>query len=232
MKERSSIGQNVSGRHTFPCAMSDPLEGRAILDAACGFGWFERYALSRGCERIVAIELDPVLVERTRREAPGAEVLLRDASGDLCDLGTFDLICAFDFLEHLPPGTEVGFLRALRDMLRPGGRLLLSMPNRSPLSNLLDPAYYFGHRHYDRDALAALLERSGFSARRFAFGGGIWEQLSLIWLYFFKWAFAREMPFASFLERKRSAEYRARPAKGSGGAYVTLFVEAEPREDS
>lgn len=61
--------------------------------------------------------------------------------------GYFDLCLSFDEIEHVWKGTEEKFLKVLFRMVRPGGLIILSTPNKGLLINLLDPAYCFGHRH-------------------------------------------------------------------------------------
>ena len=228
MKDRSTIGQKLTGRHRFLCEMAGDLEGEEVLNLGCGFGWFEKYALDKGCQRVLGVDANPRLIDLCQRELPSAEFLLMDAADVTPDIGTFSVLCAFDFLEHLPPGQEVALLRRALDLLLPQGRLLLSVPYLSILSAALDPAFYFGHRHYSVGRIEELLNSAGFRVRRNYFAGGVWEQVSMIWLYVFKWVFRREMPYQEFLERKRMAEYEGYRPQPSIGACVTMFVEAEP----
>ncbi len=230
MVDRSRIGQRFTGRHKFICEVSGDLTDEVILDVGCGFGWFEQWAMEIGCARIVGLDFDQHLVERTTAAAPGALIFLRDAKEPLSDLGRFTVISAFDFVEHLASGEDVQFLRSLKNLLEPGGRLLLSVPYRSVLSNGLDPAWYFRHRHFSVEDMESMLNRAGFRSTRMAFGGGVWEQVSLIWLYIFKWVFKREMLFADFLEQERFREYANFKAHPGHGAFVTMFVEAVQKE--
>jgi SAM-dependent methyltransferase len=208
--------------------MAGDLRRKAILDIACSFGWFEDYAVGKGCLRIVGIEIDPALADYSTRAVPEAQILVRDAARDLSDLGNFDVVSAFDFIEHLPRGGEVEFLRQAAGLVTSSGRVLISVPHRSVVSNALDPAFYFGHRHYSLPAMEGLLEAAGLAVRRTAFAGGLWEQLSLVWLYIFKWVFRSDMPFAEFLEGKRRAEYERWSACPGPHAFSTMFIEAGP----
>lgn len=228
MKDRSTIGQKLTGRHRFLCKMAGDLKGEEILNLGCGFGWFENYALDRGCQRILGVDTNPRLIDLCRRELPSAEFLLMDAANLTPDIGTFGVLCAFDVLEHLPRGQEVALLRRALDLLPPQGRLLISVPYLSLLSAALDPAFYFGHRHYSVGRIEELLRSAGFRVQRTYFAGGVWEQVSMIWLYIFKWVFRREMPYQDFLERKRMSEYEGYRPQPSIGACVTMFVEAKP----
>lgn len=229
MDERVLLGQRLTGRHLLSRRMAGRLEGRSVLDVGCGAGWFLAHAVDSGCSRAVGIERSAALAGMLRRRLPAAEVFELDATRELAGLGRFDVVCAFDFMEHLPRGTEPGFLEQAAGVLEPGGRLLVSVPYRGPLSCGLDPAFLLGHRHYSPGQVRTLLEGAGFTVEEALFAGGIWEQLSVIWLYLFKWVFRSEMPFADWLERRRRAEYsrparRPRPLRSS----VTMFVAARP----
>ena len=52
--------------------------------------------------------------------------------------------------------------------------------------NLLDPAYYFGHRHYKLEKLKRFLKDNGFKIIKSTIKGGFWFSFYLIWLYITK----------------------------------------------
>ena len=110
--------------------------------------------------RRVAVDLDP------RGLAPGEGVCASALSLPFAD-GTFDLVGAFDVVEHCDP--EAQALAELRRVLRPGGRLLLSVP-----------AYQWAwtdhdvraghHRRYTRPRLRRAVESAGFTVDRATYG--------------------------------------------------------------
>ena len=79
-----------------------------------------------------------------------------DALGDQ----QFDLVCAFEVLEHIED--DAAALRDWAARLRPGGWLLLSVPAHQRRYGPADELV--GHfRRYDPDAVAPLLARCGFT---------------------------------------------------------------------
>ena len=95
------------------------------------------------------------------------------------DDSTFDLVCAFEVLEHMEDDGA-----ALRDWLRhvrPGGRLLISVPASQSRFGPFDRRV--GHwRRYDPDDLETVLARAGFRDVRVApYGFPLGNVLNWIW---------------------------------------------------
>lgn len=111
----------------------------------------------------LSVDLDP------RGLRPGKGVCASALSLPLPD-GCFDLVTAFDVIEHCEPDSSV--LAEFFRVLSPGGRLLLAVP-----------AYQWAwtdhdvraghHRRYTRPRLVAAVQDAGFRVRRasYAFAG-------------------------------------------------------------
>ncbi len=81
---------------------------------------------------------------------------------------SFDLICAFDIVEHV--ADDDAALSELARAAAPGAILLLSVPLHPQTWNAFDE--FVGHcRRYEPDVLAAKLVRCGFSIERSAIYG-------------------------------------------------------------
>ena len=81
---------------------------------------------------------------------------------------TFDLVCAFDIIEHIE-GDEAAMAELAR-VAASGATLLLSVPIHMAAWTVFDD--FVGHyRRYEPDALLALLARHGFTVQRSAVHG-------------------------------------------------------------
>jgi SAM-dependent methyltransferase len=110
----------------------------------------------------VGVEPDPRSFVKAKARIDGAG-RGRVLHGDLSDLdpaSTFDVVCAFEVLEHIEDDARA--VSEWRDRLRPGGWLLLSVPAQPHRFGAGDRRA--GHyRRYERAQLAALLGSGGFT---------------------------------------------------------------------
>jgi SAM-dependent methyltransferase len=131
----------------------------SILEVGCGSGnvlrVLQRLAAGRG--HVEGLELSAQAADVAR-----ARTGLRVTSGYLADLdatATFNVIAAFDVLEHI--ADEAAVLAQMRERLRNGGRLILTVPAHQNLWSAFDTAS--GHeRRYTLETLAGALRASGF----------------------------------------------------------------------
>lgn len=121
----------------------------------------------------------------------------------------FDLVLFFMVLEHIPRGSELTALRNINKVLKKGGKLCMNTMNSNLLSNLLDPAYFFGHRHYSEKHLRELLMLSGFKVEQITYNAGFFTTAYIITLYFFKHILRRAEPRGLF-DKLMTLDYRNR----------------------
>lgn len=99
--------------------------GARIVDLGSGMGRIAAYL--QGCgHRVLAAEPDPELVEQSRRTYPDLEVLPAQILELTADLGPFDLVvCVGNVMTFVAEGTEAACLTRMRELLGPGGRILV-----------------------------------------------------------------------------------------------------------
>ncbi len=126
-------GQFLLGRRVRLLRELAPDTRGHVVDFGCGNG-AQTVLLAAFCDRVTGVDVDPVFLAdfRARITAAGlqgqvrAEVLA-DGRIPLPDGGA-DVVTSFTVLEHVPD--EAAALAEMRRVLRPGGRLVVSVPNR------------------------------------------------------------------------------------------------------
>jgi SAM-dependent methyltransferase len=135
-------------------------QARRFLEVGCGNGAvLQAVAASRSWERLVGSELHPAgLVYARQRVSREAEFVQMDAR-QVPAAGLFDLIGAFDVIEHI--ADDEGVLRSLREATRIGGGIIVAVPQHPWLWSRTDDISYH-ERRYRRGELEAKLRRNGF----------------------------------------------------------------------
>lgn len=147
--------ETEDGWNSHRLAASLIADGSRVLDVGCGSGFIARLLHDRGC-RVVGVEPDP---RRRERAAPWCERVVDGVAEGLDSLGlepaAFDVVLFADVLEHLPD--PWGTLRAALAYLKPGGRVVISLPNFANFGarvNLMRGRFrYEGGGLYDRTHL-------------------------------------------------------------------------------
>lgn len=134
-----------------------------ILELGCATGTYLARLTAAGW-RPVGIELSEAASEKAR--AAGFDVhtgTLDDYSGGQSD---FDAVAAWMVLEHV--FDPIRTLRQLHDHLRPGGRLLISVPNAGCWERFVFGSSWYGWEpprhlhHFTPPQIRRILERAGF----------------------------------------------------------------------
>jgi SAM-dependent methyltransferase len=136
----------------------------ALLEIGCAYGFFLDEARPH-FQRVAGVDVAAGPVERAR-----ARFDVEAFAGGFLDLpfepGSFDVICMWDTVEHLPRPDQ--FVEKARRLLRPGGRLFLTTADIASLNARVRGAGWRqihppSHLHYfSRDSMRRLLERTGF----------------------------------------------------------------------
>lgn len=149
-----------------------PAGAREILEFGCGEGRLGALIRERLHARVTGIELDPEAAAQARTRLDAV------IEGDIRDLATsidatYDVVIGGDVVEHLDDPWSV--LESLRKVTRPGGHLLLSLPNVASASVLADLVqgrfdYVYlgilcaGHvRFFTRRSIGEMLESTGWT---------------------------------------------------------------------
>jgi SAM-dependent methyltransferase len=138
-------------------------QARTFLEVGCGTAHVTG-ALQRAYPTLSFTASEPLreglLV--AERKAPGAELVQTDIHA-LPWEDEFDVAGAFDVLEHVED--HVGAARQLANVVRPGGGVIVTVPQHAWLWSPLDD-YSQHRRRYSRQALVAALTEAGLRVER------------------------------------------------------------------
>jgi SAM-dependent methyltransferase len=132
-----------------------------ILDAGCGSGR-NMVELAR-LGAVTGVELSGTSV-RLAREREAGEVVEGSVMDMPFDDASFDLTVSLDVIEHLED--DIGALRELRRVTKPGGALLVTVPAYQWLWSGHDEVNHH-HRRYNRRTLLAAAQAGGWELESF-----------------------------------------------------------------
>lgn len=136
---------------------------RRVLDIGCNDGAFLELMRYRGWDAM-GVELGEES-SRVAREEKGLSVVTGDMFNQELPPGAFDAVVMSHVLEHLADPIEA--LKRIHTLLKPGGMLMLSLPNySSPEAKIFKKNWYCWALpphlyHFNRRSVGAAIEKAG-----------------------------------------------------------------------
>lgn len=113
-------------------AVATFLTGARVLEAGAGEGYGADLLAARARARIVAVDYDPAVAQHARRRYASLPVVRADLQRLGVASASVDAVVSLQVIEHLHD--QPGFLEECHRVLRPGGTLIVSTPNRLTFS--------------------------------------------------------------------------------------------------
>lgn len=134
--------------------------GHEVLEAGCGKG-YGADLLASVARRVVAVDYDAATVAHVRDRYPRVAVLAANLAALPIPDASIDVVVNFQVIEHL--WDQPQFITECLRVLRPGGLLLVSTPNRITFTPGSDvPVNPFHTRELNAAELRELLVDGGF----------------------------------------------------------------------
>lgn len=154
----------------------------------------------------ITIDIDREKIKKARPYLSRARIIEEDITNPThLKKNYFDVVVMLEVLEHIDDDRKT--LRIIHSLLKKGGRLIMSVPNRD-VRHAINPVKYFEHkRHYSSESLIAKLHEAGFEIAHF----NVVESFSLLanlYLHLaMKYLFRKHVPF-HFFDRRGNKSYR------------------------
>ncbi len=197
------------------------LKNKFVLDIGCGTGWFE-HQNKNIVKKIWAIDVDIKHVNQNKNFFKNKNIEFMVASGLDIPLrdGDVDVIVTSEVIEHIPKDRENIFFKEVYRVLKNKGKLFISTPYKNWRSQMLDPAWYWGHRHYSLEFLSSQARLVGLKRKKYKIVGSWWTAIGLLNMYIAKWIFKRKKFFNNFFDTKEKIENQA-------NGFMNLFIAFE-----
>ena len=138
--------------------------GAEVLDAGCGAGVPVAQILSQKFH-VTGVDFSESQIELARKHVPNARFICQDMTTLDFDDNTFDAICSYYAIIHIPREEHKALFANFHRMLKPQGLALLCLG----AENLIDDIdeNYLGTRmywsHFDSETYLRMLKETGFS---------------------------------------------------------------------
>ncbi|HHW36015.1 MAG TPA: class I SAM-dependent methyltransferase [Bacillales bacterium] len=142
-----------------------------ILDISCGSGYGTDFmSKNSNCSIVIGVDKSREALEWAKKyflneKCKYIECDIENSVDCLFEYGDFDLVTCFETIEHLVDDKK--FIKKLYNLLKKGGKLLISSPNEDVIPFERNPFFDngknpFHYRHYTYKQLTDLLENEGF----------------------------------------------------------------------
>ena len=114
--------------------------GKKILEVGCGDGYGSAY-LAEAANKVIGIDYEQEVIAQAKNKycLPNLSFTYMDATNLEFKDATFDIICSFQVIEHIPEDKLLNYLFEIKRVLKRGGKFYVSTLNlnhtmKSPLS--------------------------------------------------------------------------------------------------
>jgi SAM-dependent methyltransferase len=108
--------------------MVGALDGKRVMDLACGFGFYTRLIKQRGAAQVIGVDISPEMIRLATQQEQAQPLGITYQVGDaltLSELGHFDLVTAVYLLNYATSKDQMlGMFRSAYDNLVEGGRFI------------------------------------------------------------------------------------------------------------
>lgn len=211
----------AKGEHKFYFSFAkDYIKGKKVLDIGSWTGPFEILIYDLAKE-ITAVDIEERALKVLKRNLPKVATVKAVSHKLPFRDGTFDVVCFFDVIEHIPAGYELATMQEINRVLKKGGYLFLATPHSNILSKVFDPAYFLAsHRHYSDNSLLSMLKDSGFKVEKILHRGSFFSSFYALSFYFFKHVLRTKMPNISYIEKTMEKDI-------AGPGYIQIALRAK-----
>ena len=151
-----------------------------VLDIACGEGYGTALLAAKAAS-VTGVDIDTTTIEWAQEKYgnsyPQLQFLQGSAAAIPCLGNRFDIVMSFETIEHLDQSTQVLFMNEIKRVLKPGGLLLMSTPDKENYTDRYGHSNPFHLHEFYRDEFADFIKSNFLHTLLFEQG---YEVISII----------------------------------------------------
>ena len=158
--------------------------GKDVVDCACGSGELSSILRSAGARSVIGVDVDADAIESAKAHfsAKGITFICSDGQKLPLPNDACDVFVSLETLEHVGPDQE--FVNEMHRVLRKGGLLVCSTPNRvitNPMTTIFQkPWNPFHVREYSRLELESLISQRFIIEKQFGQNPASWLRVKFV----------------------------------------------------
>jgi SAM-dependent methyltransferase len=146
---------------------ADFVINKSVLDAGCGSGYGANFLACQGAKYVLGVDISPEAIAYAREHyhRDNLEYQVMDVTNLELDDKTFDVVVAFEVIEHLQ--NQEKFLAEIARVLRDDGLFIISTPNREIYRLGLEPNP-FHTKEFNFEEFYKILKKYFYNVKIFA----------------------------------------------------------------
>lgn len=137
-------------------------KNKKVLDIGTGYGDGAYYLLLKGAKEVMGIDYSKSAIEEARKKfhKKGLTFHIMDALHPKLPKNYFDVVTAYEIIEHLPVEKYKNFLQSIKSVVSKKGVVLISTPNRLVYSpNRETPNNPYHIKEFTAEELKTMLKK-------------------------------------------------------------------------
>lgn len=106
--------------------------GKLVLDAACGEGYGSSL-IAQNAKKVIGLDIDKEAVNNANSKYGNDKLSFVEGSVETLPFENayFDMVISYETIEHVNESVQKAFLTEIKRVLKPGGILIMSTPNKT-----------------------------------------------------------------------------------------------------
>ncbi len=152
---RGNIALEHLHRYAYAC---EYVKGKVVMDIASGEGYGSEM-LSRTAQHVYGVDIDATSITHAKGKYTSAKLSFREGSCTEIPLedASVDVVVSFETIEHITDHAKM--MSEVKRVLRPGGTLIISSPEKSVYDNINEQPNPFHLKELSTNEFQELLSR-------------------------------------------------------------------------